>query len=154
MRLRHVLIAHSSSSNWTRYRLSLPLPVPVSDRASASEGRHFIRYEEAKAINLSLSALGNCMNALAEGRKHIPYRDSKLTRLLQVLYTVCCTVLQLHLHQQCTVSCTVLSLAQAVIHSNSHCSSSTCISVALLTLCFSSSTLLSLPPCLSYSSSH
>ena len=59
--------------------------VTVTDRASASEGRHFIRYEEAKAINLSLSALGNCMNALAEGRKHIPYRDSKLTRLLQVL---------------------------------------------------------------------
>lgn len=53
-------------------------------RASASEGRHHVRYEEAKAINLSLSALGNCMNALAVGRKHIPYRDSKLTRLLQV----------------------------------------------------------------------
>ena len=42
-----------------------------------------MRLEEAKAINLSLSALGNCMNALAEGRPHIPYRDSKLTRLLQ-----------------------------------------------------------------------
>jgi Kinesin motor domain len=67
-----------------------PVVVTVTDRASASEGRHFIRYEEAKAINLSLSALGNCMNALAEGRKHIPYRDSKLTRLLQVL---CCTAL-------------------------------------------------------------
>lgn len=55
-------------------------------RASASEGRHHVRYEEAKAINLSLSALGNCMNALAEGKKHIPYRDSKLTRLLQVTF--------------------------------------------------------------------
>ena len=42
-----------------------------------------MRLEEAKAINLSLSALGNCMNALAEGRMHVPYRDSKLTRLLQ-----------------------------------------------------------------------
>ena len=26
---------------------------------------------------------GNCINALAEGRRHVPYRDSKLTRLLQ-----------------------------------------------------------------------
>jgi len=42
-----------------------------------------MRAEEAKAINLSLSALGNCMSALAERRQHIPYRDSKLTRLLQ-----------------------------------------------------------------------
>ena len=54
-----------------------------SERASASEGRDYMRLEEAKAINLSLSALGNCMSALAEGRGHIPYRDSKLTRLPQ-----------------------------------------------------------------------
>ena len=42
------------------------------------------RLEEAKKINLSLSALGNVISALvAGGKKHIPYRDSKLTRLLQ-----------------------------------------------------------------------
>lgn len=40
--------------------------------------------EEAKNINKSLSALGNVIAALAEGTKsHVPYRDSKLTRILQ-----------------------------------------------------------------------
>ncbi|CAN8010888.1 unnamed protein product, partial [Ixodes pacificus] len=42
------------------------------------------RLREATKINLSLSALGNVISALVDGRsKHIPYRDSKLTRLLQ-----------------------------------------------------------------------
>uniref|UniRef100_A0A3B4F457 Kinesin-like protein n=1 Tax=Pundamilia nyererei TaxID=303518 RepID=A0A3B4F457_9CICH len=42
------------------------------------------RLREATKINLSLSALGNVISALVDGRsKYIPYRDSKLTRLLQ-----------------------------------------------------------------------
>ena len=53
------------------------------ERAEASAGRHHKRSEEARSINLSLTSLGNCMSSLAEKRKHIPYRDSKLTRLLQ-----------------------------------------------------------------------
>lgn len=42
------------------------------------------RLKEATKINLSLSALGNVISALVEGKvNHVPYRDSKLTRLLQ-----------------------------------------------------------------------
>ena len=32
---------------------------------------------------MGLLALGNVVNALTEGKAHIPYRDSKLTRMLQ-----------------------------------------------------------------------
>uniref|UniRef100_A0A671U0T9 Kinesin-like protein n=1 Tax=Sparus aurata TaxID=8175 RepID=A0A671U0T9_SPAAU len=40
--------------------------------------------DEAKNINKSLSALGNVIAALSEGTKtHVPYRDSKMTRILQ-----------------------------------------------------------------------
>ncbi len=44
----------------------------------------FANLEEAKMINKSLSALGNVINALTEAKSgnHIPYRDSKLTRIL------------------------------------------------------------------------
>ncbi|EQC42532.1 hypothetical protein, variant [Saprolegnia diclina VS20] len=50
-------------------------------RKTAASGK---RLDEAKHINKSLTALGLVINALTDGRsKHIPYRDSKLTRLLQ-----------------------------------------------------------------------
>ncbi|XP_023660645.1 kinesin-1 heavy chain [Paramormyrops kingsleyae] len=39
--------------------------------------------DEAKNINKSLSALGNVISALAEGTTYVPYRDSKMTRILQ-----------------------------------------------------------------------
>ncbi|KAK9168626.1 hypothetical protein Syun_000766 [Stephania yunnanensis] len=47
---------------------------------SGSEGRLL---EEARSINLSLTSLGKCINAVAENSPHIPARDSKLTRLLR-----------------------------------------------------------------------
>uniref|UniRef100_A0A8C0B016 Kinesin-like protein n=1 Tax=Buteo japonicus TaxID=224669 RepID=A0A8C0B016_9AVES len=39
--------------------------------------------DEAKNINKSLSALGNVISALAESSTYVPYRDSKMTRILQ-----------------------------------------------------------------------
>ena len=42
------------------------------------------RLDEAKSINWSLTVLGNVIKALIDkAAKHVPYRDSKLTRLLQ-----------------------------------------------------------------------
>ncbi|EDK37907.2 hypothetical protein PGUG_02005 [Meyerozyma guilliermondii ATCC 6260] len=55
-----------------------------SERAAASSNRG-TRLHEGANINRSLLALGNCINALCDPRrhKHVPYRDSKLTRLLK-----------------------------------------------------------------------
>lgn len=41
------------------------------------------RIKELTCINCSLSALAKCVTALADGRSHVPYRDSKLTHLLR-----------------------------------------------------------------------
>ncbi len=42
------------------------------------------RLREGIHINRGLLALGNVINAIVDNHKHVPYRDSKLTRLLQV----------------------------------------------------------------------
>ncbi|EEF52244.1 ATP binding protein, putative [Ricinus communis] len=50
----------------------------------AKTGAGGVRLKEGKHINKSLMALGNVINKLSDGSKaHIPYRDSKLTRILQ-----------------------------------------------------------------------
>ncbi|CAM6042624.1 unnamed protein product [Sphagnum compactum] len=63
---------------------------------------------EAKMINKSLSALGNVINALtSETGSHVPYRDSKLTRILQeslggnsrTTLLCCCSPSSLHVSE-------------------------------------------------------
>ncbi len=56
-----------------------------SERASATRNNG-ARMKEGANINKSLLALGNCINALCQSggvAKHVPYRNSKLTRLLK-----------------------------------------------------------------------
>lgn len=57
--------------------------MPGSERLARSqvEGKH---QKEACSINKSLSSLGDVFSALAAKQPHIPYRNSKLTHLLQV----------------------------------------------------------------------
>ncbi len=63
-------------------KLSL-IDLAGSERGSAAMSRGADRLREGKNINQSLLALGSCINGLAMGSKHIPYRNSKLTRLLK-----------------------------------------------------------------------
>ncbi len=65
-------------------KLSL-IDLAGSERAAVSQNRG-IRLLEGANINRSLLALGNCINALGDRRNkgsYVPYRDSKLTRLLK-----------------------------------------------------------------------
>lgn len=55
----------------------------VKKALGENHNHHGTRFMESKAINLSLSALGNCISALAQQKQHVPYRDAKLTRLLK-----------------------------------------------------------------------
>ena len=63
-------------------KLSL-IDLAGSEKGSVTTGKTAARFREGSNINKSLLALGNCINALADGAKYIPYRNSKLTRLLK-----------------------------------------------------------------------
>lgn len=73
----------SISESHTFATLSI-IDLAGSERASATKNRGD-RLLEGANINKSLLALGNCINALCDPRRrnHVPYRDSKLTRLLK-----------------------------------------------------------------------
>lgn len=83
-----VSLANTSTRRSAQYTKTLRSKLLMVDLAGSERVRRTVskgaRLSEAKSINQSLSALGNVIAALAEnGASHIPYRDSKLTRLLQ-----------------------------------------------------------------------
>ena len=71
------------TEDYTMATLSV-IDLAGSERASVTKNKGE-RLIEGANINRSLLALGNCINALCDAKKsnHIPYRDSKLTRLLK-----------------------------------------------------------------------
>jgi len=54
-----------------------------SERVLATEDKARARANEGANINKSLLALSSCINSLVDGKKHIPFRNSKLTQLLK-----------------------------------------------------------------------
>ncbi|KAF2352900.1 Kinesin motor domain, partial [Trinorchestia longiramus] len=75
-------IGPDSKQHWRVGKLHL-VDLAGSERQSKT-GATGQRLKEASKINLSLSTLGNVISALVDGKStHIPYRNSKLTRLLQ-----------------------------------------------------------------------
>ena len=62
----------------------VPKLLPKQECRRCRSGAVDVRAKEAGLINKSLLTLGRVINALVEGSGHVPYRDSKLTRLLQV----------------------------------------------------------------------
>ncbi|KAK4273504.1 hypothetical protein QN277_021887 [Acacia crassicarpa] len=87
----HCVYIFTILQEYTKHKRSKSGKVILVDLAGSekvektgAEGRVL---EEAKSINKSLSSLGNVINALTCGlpgkANHIPYRDSKLTRILQ-----------------------------------------------------------------------
>ncbi|KYM98047.1 Kinesin-like protein KIF18A [Cyphomyrmex costatus] len=77
----YIKMINKLDSQVQRVKLSM-IDLAGSERASAT-GCKGVRFKEGANINKSLLALGNCINNLADGIKYIPYRDSKLTRLLK-----------------------------------------------------------------------
>ena len=91
--------AMNATSSRSHAIFTLSLQLRMVDGKSFSPKLHFVdlagserakrtgatgeRLQEGIQINKGLLALGNVINALCEKHNHVPYRDSKLTRLLQ-----------------------------------------------------------------------
>ncbi|XP_040970781.1 kinesin-like protein KIN-7N isoform X2 [Gossypium hirsutum] len=95
-----------SSSDAIRVSILNLVDLAGSERI-AKTGAGGVRLKEGKYINKSLMVLGNVINKLSNGAKqraHIPYRDSKLTRILQTALggnaktSIICTVAPEEVH--------------------------------------------------------
>lgn len=77
----HIRMTNKSTGQKRTVKLSM-IDLAGSERGSSTKciGQ---RFKEGASINKSLLALGNCINKLADGCKHIPYRDSNMTRILK-----------------------------------------------------------------------
>ncbi|KAL3308046.1 hypothetical protein Ciccas_013427, partial [Cichlidogyrus casuarinus] len=72
----------SVSGNTLRGRLVM-CDLAGSERVKKSGTTSGERFQEATAINMSLSCLGQVFSALRQHQLHVPYRNSKLTQFLQ-----------------------------------------------------------------------
>lgn len=77
----HIRMVEKKTNTKRTVKLSM-IDLAGSERAQSTKCKG-IRFKEGANINKSLLALGNCINKLADGCKHIPYRDSNLTRILK-----------------------------------------------------------------------
>lgn len=77
----HIRMIHKVGGQKNTVKLSM-IDLAGSERAASTKGIGQ-RFKEGASINKSLLALGNCINKLADGAKHIPYRDSNLTRIIK-----------------------------------------------------------------------
>uniref|UniRef100_A0A1A9W4C1 Kinesin motor domain-containing protein n=1 Tax=Glossina brevipalpis TaxID=37001 RepID=A0A1A9W4C1_9MUSC len=77
----HIRMTDATTNSKRLVKLSM-IDLAGSERSSSTKC-FGLRFKEGASINKSLLALGNCINKLADGLKHIPYRDSNLTRILK-----------------------------------------------------------------------
>lgn len=81
----HLELSNSQTQQGTRSKISL-VDLAGSEKLRAHQMLNITpeRIRELTCINKSLSSLSNCISALLQrSRVHVPYRDSKLTRILQ-----------------------------------------------------------------------
>uniref|UniRef100_A0AAG5DQS7 Kinesin motor domain-containing protein n=2 Tax=Anopheles atroparvus TaxID=41427 RepID=A0AAG5DQS7_ANOAO len=93
--LLSITVQHQTADGTRQGRLFMT-DLAGSERARKTKNRGK-RLQEGAHINRSLLALGNCINALADGARYVNFRDSKLTRLLkEALSGRCKTVMIAH----------------------------------------------------------